>query len=448
MGKPRQYGLYTDSSHRFERGVDFQLQVTAIERACQLILELCGGVAGPVIDVTDPEHLPGLKSVRLRSDRIGRVLGADVEQSRVKEILRRLGMATTDTADGWEVQSPSFRFDISLEADLIEEIARIHGYNNIPPAPIDAQLGIDNRKIHRDINELRQILVDRGYHEAITYSFVDAELQNLVCAEPDSAIALLNPISSELGVLRQSLWPGLLGALLYNLKRQQQRVRLFEYGRVFKHQGEISQNLKLAGLTYGNTYDIQWDIDNNLCDFYDMKGDIEALLGTGDKKRHLVYSELSHPALHPGRSAEILYKKQSVGMFGAVHPRVLAELGVAHPVYVFQLDCPAVLEKERLMYQKISKFPMVRRDISILVNQDIPLRDIKDTIKSASPELLNNLELFDVYHGEGIELLKKSLALGLTFQASSNTLTDEDVEGEVANILTALKSRFDITLRE
>lgn len=449
MGRSRQYGLHTDSSHRFERGVDFELQVTALERATQLILEVCGGNAGPVIDVKSDKHLPQQRTVHLRAGRIRQLLGIDIDNNQVTDILLRLGMKTSGKSGSWDVQVPSFRFDVCLEADLVEEIARIHGYDRIPTAPIEARLTIQRRKSSRDINELRQILMDRGYYEAITYSFVDAGLQELICGSGGPVINLLNPISSDLGVLRQSLWPGLVNAMQYNLKRQQQRIRLFEYGRVFVRQrGKISQDLKIAGLVCGNNYNLQWDIDNNLSDFYDMKADIEALLDPGDNYQSLKYQEISHPALHPGRSAEIIYKNQPIGLCGAIHPRIVAELDISYPPYVFELDCQAVLSQDERKYKKIPKYPLVRRDISILVNKDLPVEKIMATVKKASPKLLDNLELFDVYIGEGIELLKKSLALSLTFQASSSTLTDEEVEGEVENILAALKSDFDVKLRE
>lgn len=450
MGKPRQYSLHTDSSHRFERGVDFELQVTAIERATQLILDLCGGSAGPVIDVNDAKHLPGQTVVRLRADRINQVLGTDIDGNRVTEILERLGMDVSEADEGWMVKVPSFRFDIGIEADLIEEIARIHGYDRIPTARINASLTIHQRKNSRSINELRRILVDRGYHEAVTYSFVDSHLQGRLCGPvSERAIKLVNPISSELGELRCSLWPGLLNALLYNLKRQQLRIRLFEYGRVFlQDRAEVSQDLKIGGVLCGKNYNIQWDIDNNLSDFYDMKGDIEALIGNVNNLHQLKYQEIQHPALHPGRSAEIFYDNQSIGLCGAIHPGILNELAIDLPAYIFELDCRKILMKDEIKYTKISKYPIVRRDISILVDKDVPVEKVMSVIDSASPKLLNNLELFDVYHGEGIEILKKSLALGLTFQASSNTLTDEEVEGEVEKILAALKSELDGKLRE
>lgn len=449
MGKPRLYGLHTDSSHRFERGVDFELQVRAMERATQLIIDLCGGQAGPVSDVKRDEYLPEQRMVSLRAGRISRLLGSDIDNRQVTAILQRLGMTTSEKSDRWDVHVPSFRFDISLEADLIEEIARIHGYDKLPTAPIDARLTIHRRKNPRNLNELRQILIDRGYHEAITYSFIDAGLQELICGPAASAVKLVNPISSELEVMRLSLWPGLINALQYNLKRQQQRVRLFEYGRVFaRQQGDTSQDLKIAGVICGNNYNLQWDISNNLSDFYDLKGDIEALIIPGNGDRALQYQAIEHPALHPGRSAEIIYKNQSIGLCGALHPRIVSELDISYPPYMFELDCGAILFKEEKKYIKLSKYPIVRRDISILVDKEIPVEKIMSTVKKASPELLDNLELFDVYHGEGIELLKKSLALSLTFQASFSTLTDEEVEGEVENILAALMSEFDVKLRE
>lgn len=449
MGRARKYGLHTDSSHRFERGVDYGLQALAVERATQLITDLCGGNAGPVIDITDTRHLPAKKQVSLRRDRVSGLLGTHIDDANISDILQRLGMDITETTTGWDVIPPSFRFDISLEADLIEEIARVYGYDQVPTAPINANLKIHSSDNSININELKNILVNRGYHEAMTYSFVDNEWQNTVCSAADKAIPLLNPISSELAVMRQSLWPGLLNALQYNLKRQQNRVRLFEYGRVFNRSGkDIDQDLKISGAIYGNTYKTQWDKKDSSSDLYDIKSDVEALILQGDESMDIEYRECSHPSLHPGQSSEIIYQNQVVGLYGAIHPRIMHTMDLAHPVYVFEIDFHCISVKVKRKYRKISKFPSVRRDISILVDRDIPLKNLVKTIKTASPELLYNLELFDVYHGEGIDILKKSLALGLTFQASSSTLTDQEVEGEVEKILSTLGSEHGSKLRE
>ena len=449
MGRPRYYGLYTDSSHRFERGVDFELQVLAAERATRLILDLCGGSAGTVLDTREKSAFPKPVTIGLRAKKIEDLLGVRIEPAEICSILRRLGIQVGDKAGGWDILVPSYRFDLSLEADLVEEIARIHGYERIPSAPIDSKLQIIRRDNSRNIKELQEILVNRGYHEVITYSFVDADLQNKLFQAEVGEIALLNPISSAMNVMRLSLWPGLLGTLLYNMKRQQQQLRVFEFGRVFCKQGaNIEQELKIAGLSFGNISTIQWDNNNISSSFYIMKSDIEALVMQREFGQSLNYQALNHPALHPGQSAEILYKNQLIGIYGALHPRLLQALEIPGPVMLFELDYQVLCDKPIRKYKNISRFPAVKRDISILVGKDIPVDSILNAIHAASPNLLCNLELFDVYHGEGIDILKKSLALSLTFQASSHTLTDEEAEGEVENILAALKFKFDGKLRE
>lgn len=449
MGRARRYGLHTDSSHRFERGVDYELQVTAIERATALILSICGGKAGPVTDVVEPDHLPQSRTIHLRKAQVGNILGVAIEAPVISGILARLDMKSDEKLDSWDVNVPPFRFDVSQETDLIEEIARVYGYEHVPSTPISADLRIHRNNNFNDLNELRNILKNRGYYETVTYSFIDSNLQDLVLGKSSTSITLQNPISSDLNVMRRSLWPGLLVVLQYNLKRQQQRVRIFEYGRVFsRSESEVSQDQKLSGLICGNNMEIQWDNSNSLSNFYDMKGDIEALVNSGNSGLQIDYRDASHPALHPGRSAEIIIDNQCVGLCGAIHPKIMKALELNHPVYVFELDSDHITPRIERKYQKISKFPYVKRDISILVDKNIPVAQIINTIWSASPELLNNLELFDVYLGEGIDILKKSLALGLTFQASSSTLIDEEVEGEVENILSALSSEYGVKLRE
>jgi phenylalanyl-tRNA synthetase beta chain len=449
LGRPRHYGLRTDSSHRFERGVDYELQVLAIERATGLILELCGGQAGPVIDIKDRTCFPRRRIVKLKKHQIDRLLGFDMGKARVRDILRRLGMSATGKSEAWKVSIPSYRFDISLDVDLIEEIARIHGYEHIPTAPIAAHLQISTKDQQVDLYDLRKVLVHRGYQEVITYSFIDPYLQRLIITEQATALSLRNPIATTMGVMRQSLWPGLLTTLEYNLKRQQQRVRIFEIGRVFSRAGgTVLQTVKIAGLAYGKNYPIQWDKSNSLTNFFDMKGDIEALLTLSGHALNTRYRPLRHDALHPGQSAEIILDNQIIGLCGALNPQLQLQLELPLPVMLFEIDYASLSTRQEYKYEKISKYPVIRRDISILVNKDIPVERIMNVIHTASPRLLINLELFDVYHGEGIDLLKKSLALSLTFQASSSTLTDEEVEGEVKNILTALVSKFDARLRE
>ena len=448
-GRARHYGLHTDSSHRFERGVDYTLQKLAIERASDLILNLCGGEPGPVTDICAQDAIPGETVIALHHDEIVRLLGADIAPARVEEILQQLGFTLAAKGGYWEVHVPAYRFDVSIEADLIEEIARIYGYGNIPSTP-----PLTTMRIQADIDpacqfeDMMNILVHRGYYEAITYSFVDSNLQASLLGQ-DDGIRLLNPISSEMAVMRQSLWPGLLQALLYNVKRQQQRVRLFEYGRIYRRNDDLEQIPVLSGISYGNIYPEQWDIEGNLSDFYDMKADIEALLSTKEGQiTKLGFNKIEHPALHPGQSAEIIYNDQRVGVLGALHPAHLQLLDIPHSVFLFELEMTLISVKKQVKFTKLSKYPSVRRDLAIVLDNDIPVINVVNHIKKATKEILNNLELFDVYRGEGIDLGKKSLALGLTFQRSSSTLIEEEIDTIIQNILTSLQQEFGATLRE
>jgi phenylalanyl-tRNA synthetase beta chain len=448
LGKARRYGLHTDSSHRFERGVDFQIQKPAIDRAAQLIVDLCGGKPGPVVERLSGDDLPELKQVTLRRGQIERLLGISLVDEDILSIFSRLGMQVEVNDAGWLVTAPSFRFDIEIEADLIEEIARIYGYNNIK-----RQLPLAHLQMHKDnelqvhIRKMRQLLVDRGYQEAITYSFVDAKLLEIL--NPDiAALPLANPIASELSVMRTSLLPGLVGALLYNQKRQQARIRLFETGLIFKNGENLSQISTIAGIITGNINKNQWDMKDRSCDLFDLKKDIEALFELNGYKIDVNFSPIHHSALHPGQSAKIVHDNQQLGLIGALHPSVQKKLGLTKEAFVFEIELENISKHITARYQKISKFPSVQRDLSITVAEEISIAEIMDLIGKTTPDVLYNLELFDVYHGEAIDLGKKSLALGLTFRRTSSTLTDDEVESAVGSILEGLRKEFGALLRE
>jgi len=448
LGLARKYGLHTDSSHRFERGVDFQIQKQAIDRAAQLIVEICGGKPGPIVEKLSADDLPELRQVSLRRDQIERLLGISLADDDVLSIFSRLGMQIEVNDEGWLVTAPSFRFDIEIEADLIEEIARIYGYNNIKTQLPLAHLQLHKEnELHAHIKKMRQLLVDRGYQEAITYSFVDAKILEIL--NPDvRALPLANPIASELSVMRTSLWPGLVGALLYNQKRQQARIRLFETGLIFKNNDKLSQIVAIAGIITGNINKNQWDMKDRPCDLFDLKKDIEALFELNGYKIDVNFSPIDHSALHPGQSARIVYNNQQVGIIGALHPSVQKALGLAKETFVFECELENISTQMTAKYQKISKFPSVQRDISITVAEETPIAEIMDLIGKTTPDVLYNLELFDVYRGEAIDLGKKSLALGLTFQRTSSTLTDDEVESAVGSILEGLRNEFGALLRE
>lgn len=446
QGRARHYGMHTDASHRFERGVDPTLQAEAVERATGLIIEVCGGRPGPVVDRMVQAHLPTSGTVSLRVEEVERQLGIAVPAAACWGILKRLGFQASGRGSARDVTAPPYRFDIAREADLIEEIARIHGYQTIPshlPVATLHMPGDDGGDLERQA--MLAILTDRGYYEVITYSFVDPALQQPLLGEGEVA-ALLNPISAELSVMRRSLWPGLLQVLQYNLKRQQQRVRLFELGRVYRGEREP---LMLAGLIYGNNYIEQWGIKQTYSDFFDLKGDVEALLRAATGPRgDIRYQPARHPALQNGRTVQLLWGERGIGFAGAVHPKHLRQLDIPHPVYVFELELPQISSNLRVKYEKLSKYPSVRRDLSVLVEADLPVSEVLQVIESRAGDSLNNLELFDLYRGEGIDLGKKSLTLGLTFQRYSSTLTDEEVDSLMALILNALQEQFGATLRE
>ncbi len=448
IGKARQYGLHTDSSHRFERGVDFQIQKQAIDRAAQLTVEICGGRPGPVIEKMSGDDLPELKRVSLRRGQIKRLLGVSLADEDILRIFSRLGMQTEGKEEGWSVTVPSFRFDIEIEADLIEEIARIYGYNNI-----NTQSPLAHLQMHREnesqthIKRMRQLLVDRGYQEAITYSFVDARILEIL--NPDVAtLALANPIASELSVMRTSLLPGLVGALLYNQKRQQPRIRLLETGLIFKNSKKLTQIPAFAGIISGNFNKKQWDINDRPCNLFDLKKDVEAIFSLNSHKIEVNFESIQHPALHPGQSAKIVHNNQQLGFIGALHPSVQKLLGLTRGAFVFEIELEHISKQIIAKYKKISKFPSVQRDISIVVAEETSVAEIVDLIGKTTPDVLYSLELFDVYRGEAIDLGKKSLALGLTFQRISSTLEDDEVESVMAGVLENLRKEFGALLRE
>jgi len=447
-GKAREYGLHTDSSHRFERGVDPELPLQALERATQLLIDICGGKAGPVVDQTSEADLPSREPVQLRLDRVNRMLGIEFKAAEVESILSLLGMQLEKDGDSWMVTPPSFRFDIAIEADLIEEIIRIHGYNNIPrKLPTYQPTMKPLKEAEINLQRVKDVLVERGYHEAISYSFVDPKWQSAI--DPDIApVKLANPISADLSVMRTSIWPGLLKAVQHNLNRQQPRVRLFETGLTFVKQGdELVQNAKISGVITGNIESEQWAADERKVDFFDAKSDLEAILALGGLN-NIFFEKSQHSALHPGQTAQIFKKNQAIGWIGALHPNTRKTLDIDPPVYVFEVDLAALLEGAVPTFKPLSKFPEVRRDIAVLVKQEIAVEELVKSIKSVTSDIFQEILLFDVYTGTNIEDGLKSVALGLILQGFSSTLTDEEVDLEINKIITVLNDRYGATLRE
>ncbi len=449
--RARQMGLHTDSSHRFERGVDPQLQGRALERATQLILSLAGGRAGPVVEKTSSRHLPERAPVRLRTQRVTRLLGAPVPPQQIAVILKRLGMKTVKLADGWRVTPPSWRFDVALECDLIEEVARITGYEKLAPRRPRAvlQAGTVTEKLV-PADRLRTLLIDRDYQEAITYSFVDPALQALI--DPaHRPMMLANPIASDMAAMRTSLWPGLLKAAIHNLNRQQERVRLFELGRRYLPctDGAVQEHPSLAGIAVGNALPEQWGVPGRAGDFFDVKGDVEALLSASGRRERFRFRPIQHPALHPGQAAEVTDADgRQIGVFGGLHPSIQAELGIERPVFLFELWLEVLEQVQIPVFREISRFPSIRRDIAVVVDEHISAQSVLDCVVQVSGKLLANLELFDEYRGEGIDSGRKSLAIGLTLQDSSRTLKEGEVETLMDQVVEVLASRLGARLRQ
>jgi phenylalanyl-tRNA synthetase beta chain len=447
IGRGRRLGLHTDAGHRFERGVDPELPRAAIETATRLVVDIAGGVPGPVVEAVLPEHLPQPQPVTLRRARLARVLGLAVADAEVERILRALGLGVETTADGWRVTPPTRRFDLAIEEDLIEEIARIHGYDAIPTtlpggatriaAPSEATVGDA---------ALRAQLIARDYLEAVNYAFVDAALLDAWQAA-DGAVPLANPLSAELAVMRTRLLPGVVAALSRNAARQQPRVRLFEIGNAFaRRQADAPlETPRIAAAAIGDAAVKSWDAPARAVDFHDLKGDLDSLAALSGTA--LDYRASTAPWGHPGRSADVFVAGLPVGWIGALHPRLLRALGLDHDVIAFELDLAALRTRPVPRAGTLSRFPSVRRDLAFVVADDVPWAALEATVRASAGARLRGLALFDRYAGKGVETGFKSLAMGLILQDDSRTLTDQDVEAVVAEVTAALASAHGARIR-
>lgn len=447
-GKARRYGLHTDSSHRFERGVDATLQDRAIDRATQLIIDIAGGSAGPITVVSTQENIPKRSSVLLRRQKIEKILGINFTDEYIVDLFQRLGMTIQAEAEGWQVVPPGFRFDIGIEADLIEEIARIYGYNNLPRSSLSMRSELTTAtETLLDIDRVKDLLVDRGYQEAITYSFVDEDIQKNVIPN-DELIRLKNPISSEMAVMRTTLWCGLLKAALYNTNRQQTRVRLFESGlRFVKQNGETHQQKMLAGLVLGTAYSEQWTEKSRKVDFYDVKADIQAMFALAGCEVN--FHSATHVSLHPGQTAQIVtLDGQIIGWLGMLHPNLEKKLGFDTQVFLFELDQNLMLNKRISVFKSLSKYPSVRRDLALIVDEVITASEIINCVKKSTGPVLQDVIIFDVYRGKGIEEGKKSMALSLVIQDDTQTLTDSEIDAIVSRLLLLLANEKNAKLRD
>lgn len=452
VGKAREYGLHTDASHRYERGVDPELQLKALQRASELVLAICGGSAGPISEAIHPNNLPTPSIILLRREKIDRLIGHFIESKRITDILIRLGCEVVTKENSWQVKAPSWRFDIQIEEDLVEEIARIYGYNNIPNEYLKIQMIMHpNSETQIPLSRFKSILVDHGYQEAVTYSFVDPKIQSLLHPK-QRAILLPNPISSEMSAMRLSLWSGLLSAVIYNQNRQQQRIRLFETGLRFVPDDcaefGIRQETMLAGVITGNLYDEHWDIKKRSVDFFDLKGDVETLLALSGLTDKIKYKKSDNPALHPGQNAAIYINDEQIGYLGVIHPEIEKKLGLNVKTLVFELILDKISNRKILEAQEISKYPANRRDIAIIVDSDVCAADVLSVCKSAGGEQLLDVNLFDMYQGDNIKSGQKSLAISLILQDKTRTLEDEDITKIVSKCIVALQNRFKAFLRE
>src|SRR5574343_1704874 len=449
-GRARRYGFASDASHRFERGVDFGGTCAAIERATQLILEICGGAAGPVVEAK--ADLPARPPVRLRTARAEKVLGVALGAERIAGIFSGLALSFVREGDDFLVTPPSWRFDMEIEEDLIEEIARLVGYDNIPaPAP-QARMAMQRQpEAQRPAYRIRQMLADRGYQEVVNFAFVEEAWEADFAAKTleDDLIRLANPIASQMAVMRSTLFGGLIANLVTNLKRKQSRVRLFEVGRTFHRDAEASpvagyrQPWRVGGLAFGGALPEGWSSGARKVDFYDVKGDIEALLAPAA----LRFEKLAHPALHPGRAARVLLDGREVGCVGELHPEWVQKYDLPNAPVLFELDFSAIKAVKVPAYAEVSKFPSVIRDLAIVVDQSISLQTLLDGLKGQISGLVQDIQLFDVYVGTGVPENTKSLAFRIVMQDTQRTLQDSEVDAAMQQLVSCFEQAFGAQLR-
>lgn len=445
-GRARRFNFTSDASHRFERGVDFQGAVEALERATQLILEICGGEAGPVSDVV--AGLPERRPVTMRSARAAQIIGIEVPDEEITGIFQRLGFQTERCADGHVAVPPSYRFDIEIEADLIEEVARVYGFERIPThPPVAPAIMHAQPEGRRSPHALRLLLAERDYQEVVNFSFVDAAWEADFAGNTEP-LRLLNPIASQLSVMRSTLFGGLVHNARYNINRKAERVRVFELGRVFLRAPEmqdgdldvagIAQPLRLAALAYGGVDEEQWGQPHRQVDFYDLKADLEALVAPLPVR----FVKATHPAFHPGRCARLELEGQAIGWIGELHPQWQQRYELPAPALMFEIEVEPLLEVGVPHYAEVSKFPAVTRDRAVLVDEELPAQALLDALQEVRPAFVKDIKLFDMYSGKGVAAGKKSLAFRVVMQDTGRTLTDAEVDAAMALLTDTLISRF------
>lgn len=449
-GRARRFGLHTDASQRFERGVDPQIQTEAIELATALIVAICSGTPGPILEAREPGFPPEPAGVTLRRNRLARVLGTEVPDAIVTRSLGAVGMTASAVESGWLVKAPSWRYDIECEEDLIEEVARLSGYANIPETPGAAAIELGTAtELSLGTGTVRSVLAARGYREAITYSFVDSATDRALGATDEAGLMLSNPISADMSVMRRTLWPGLLQATRHNLDRQQRRVRLFEIGTRFLPEGASHREEKLlAGVVCGAQLPEQWGAGARAIDVFDVKSDLEALYSLTGASERFLFGPGTHRALHPARTARIRRLDVYLGWIGELHPRIARELELPESIILFEIRMEQLQQSALARATEISRFPSVRRDLSLLVQADFPVSSMLEEVWLVGVASLREVVVFDIYSGDQVGSGQKSVAIGLILQDTSRTLTETEVDTEIGRIGAALKRRFGATIRD
>lgn len=447
-GVARSYGLLTDAAYRYERGVDPALPPRALERAIYLITQITGGIASQTISIQQPSHWFEVKKVSFRPAQFSKRLGLTLSALRMQQILEALGFKLHSIDGGpWKLEVPSYRFDIAIEEDIIEELIRIEGYDHLPAAETTAPLRMGQiHPIELIERKASQLLQHLGYKETINYSFVDPAVQSLLFPE-QQALTLLNPISSELSQMRTSLWTGLIASMLYNVNRQQESMALFETGRIFEHSTNTHESPMLAGLLMGLKNPTTWGEKRSSFHFYDLKGDLEILFESLSLQS-VQFISGHHPALHPGQTAALFMKEKQIGWCGALHPKLMQIFNVTHDVFLFECRLDVFNHVQPRLYQPISKYPKIRRDLAFIVDETVPFSEIEQIIRANTKGMLKAIHVFDVYVGAPIPKGKKSIAIALIIQREDKTLTDEEIQSFLSAIIKKLEEKLSITLRD
>ena len=452
MGKPRILNLHTESGLRFERGVDPSIQNHAIERASKLINEYSGGKNGPITNSTSNSETPKRLPILLRKKRIHQILGITIPNNRIKEILTKLNMKIKEQDygySGWMVTPPLFRFDINQECDLIEELARLNGYDNIDEQNEHGEIKLNKTSVRSiKINHINNLMSGLGYSEVINYSFISPSM-SMIQGENINTIGITNPLSIDMSIMRASLLPGLLNNLLHNLKRQHRAIKLFESGKVFKNLNTPNQETEmLAGIGYGLRMDEQWITKLKTINFYDIKGDLERLFSSLRINTSIQYDKSTHPMLCPGRTAEIILDGKTIGYIGELNPELSMDLELSEQPILFEMDKEVLKLPKKIIHDDQTYFPSSRRDISIIISEEQAISEIIKVINTLNIKELKNIIVFDVYKGENIETGRISIALGLIFQNKSRTLTDDEIDSNMSEITKRILSTFNIKLRK